>query len=102
MSKGTNNWSGSGNVCSNVVYNKTRAGEQACGFRIVIKEPHMPPLYLRVNLYGANVEICKSFALTRGDFIVVAGGLMSRMGRDDELIEVRGKKIVIKKEKADE
>lgn len=97
--RGTNAWHGSGNVCSDVVYNKTGSGEDACGFRVAVNEPHKPTLYLRVNLYGSNVGACRKLSLGKGDFVVINGELMTRMGREEELLEVRGHKISIIKDR---
>jgi single-stranded DNA-binding protein len=97
--RGTNAWHGSGSVCSDVVYNKTRSGEEACGFRVAINEPHKPTIYIRVNLYGSNVLGCRKLGLGKGDYVIINGELMIRMGREEELLEVRGHKISILKDR---
>jgi single-stranded DNA-binding protein len=93
--KGTNVWCGSGNVASDVHYGETGRGDSACNFRICVEEAHKPLVYVRVNVYGGNVDVCKMRSLGRGDYVIVEGELMNRKGQDDFLTEIRCKKIVI-------
>lgn len=97
MERGTNSWNGSGIVCSDVVFNETTKGDQACGFRIAINKLYRPTFYIRVNAYGSNAEGCRKMDLSRGDCVIVDGELMSRMGREEQLTEVRCREIVIRK-----
>jgi single-stranded DNA-binding protein len=98
LSRGTNSWHGSGQLVSDVKYGGTRNGGPACSFRIAINQLRKPTIYIRVNVYGGNVEVCRKFTLGKGDFVVVAGELMSRNGKDEVLTEVRCRDIVIKSE----
>ena len=97
MARGMNVWHGCGTVCSDVVYNDTRNGDKACGFRIAIHNPHKASLYIRVNSYGSHAEVCRKCELEKGDFVVIDGELMTRQGRDELLTEVRCRDLVIRK-----
>lgn len=93
---GMNVWSGAGNVASDVHYGVTGQQKSACNFKLCIEEPQRPMVYVRVNLYGENVDVCQRRALMKGDYVVVCGELMNRQGRaDDTLLEVRCTQLVI-------
>jgi single-stranded DNA-binding protein len=96
MSRGTNAWHGSGNVASDVSYGKTHGSDDACNFRIAIEQAHKQLLYIRINVYGGNVEVCRLRNLSKGDYVVIDGELMSRQGKETTVIEVRCKEIVIR------
>jgi hypothetical protein len=96
VSRGTNSWNGSGDVITDVTYSRTRSGDEACSFRIAVNQAHKPTLYLRINVYGGNVIVCRKRNLGIGDFVVIDGELMNRKGKDDVLIEVRCQDIVIR------
>jgi hypothetical protein len=93
--KGTNSWSGSGNVAGDVFYGRTGSGDPACNFKIVIEEAHKPLVYVRINVYGGFVDICQHRELKKGNYVVVGGELMNRKGREGTLVEVRCAKLVI-------
>ena len=95
MSKGTNGWHGSGNVASEVQYGQTKSGDVACNFKLVIEQAHKALVYLRINVYGGNVEVCRKRNLGIGDYVVIGGELMNREGRAATLTEVRCLSIVI-------
>ena len=97
MSKGTNVWTGSGNVASDIQYGKTgKKDEDACNFRIAIEKAHRPLVFVRINIYGGNVDVCKMRGLKKGDYVIVSGELMNRDGRDGTITEVRCMDLVIK------
>ena len=96
--RGTNAWHGSGNVASDVSYGHTGKGEPACNFRIAVEQAHKQLTFLRVNVYGGNVEVCRLRGLQKGDYVLVQGELMNRSGHgqsNDTLTEVRCQEIVI-------
>lgn len=96
MAKGTNVSALSGNVASDVAYGRTgRRGEPACNFRVVMEQAHRPLVYVRVNVYGGNVDVCKLRKLAKGDYVVIVGELMNRDGQDGMLTEIRCLDIVI-------
>jgi len=96
--KGTNVWHGSGNIASEVSYGRTGRGEAACNFRIIIEQAHKQLSFVRVNVYGGNVEVCRLRDLSRGDYVIIHGELMNRQGNQtpgEMLTEVRCLEIVI-------
>ena len=95
MQRGINSWVGAGNVASDVSYGQTHSGDDACNFRVAIEQAHKNILYIRVNVYSKNTSVCRMKNLKKGDYVVVEGELMNRMGKDDVLIEIRCKEIVI-------
>ena len=93
--KGTNVWHGSGNIASDVHFGRTGKGDEACNFRLVVEQAHKPLLYIRINVYGGNVDVCRMRNLGRGDYVVIDGELMNRKGQDEYLTEIRCREIVI-------
>ena len=95
LNRGTNSWNGSGSLVSNVSYGNTRVGGPACNFKMAIDHPYKQKLFVRINVYGGNVNVCKKLNLRKGDFVVVDGELMNRNGHDEILTEVRCREIII-------
>jgi single-stranded DNA-binding protein len=93
--KGTNTWTGSGNVASDVLYGETKTGDKACNFKLAIEQSHKSLVFVRINAYAGNVEVCQARRLKKGDYVVVEGELMNRRGQDDTVTEIRCKTIVI-------
>ena len=97
--KGTNGWHGSGNLSTRVSYGRTGAGDEACNFKVAVEKAHAPVVFVRINVYGGNVEVCKIRDLERGDYVVIEGELMNRkrvIGSESvTLVEVRCNKIII-------
>lgn len=97
VQRGTNSWGGSGVLVTDVVYDTTGNDSDACSFRMAINHQHKQPVYVRVNIYGGNVSVCRMKGLKNGDYVVIEGALMNREGRGDTLTEIRCKDIVITK-----
>jgi single-stranded DNA-binding protein len=97
--KGTNHWDGSGNVSTEVEYGETGSGEPACNFRIAVERSNKQLLFLRINVYGDLVSLCKVKDLRTGDYVVISGELMGRErrlgGRRVTLIECRCLELII-------
>ena len=94
--RGSNRWSGSGNVASDVSYGKTNSGDLACNFRLAIDDGERTLTYVTINIYGKIVEICKDRGLKKGDFVIIEDSqLMNREGKFGLLTEVRCLKIII-------
>lgn len=96
--KGTNVWHGSGNIASDVSYGRTGKGEAAANFKLVVEQSHKQLTFVRVNVYGGNVEVCRMRDLRKGDYVIVHGELMNRSGHQsygDTLTEIRCLEIVI-------
>ena len=94
--KGTNVWNGSGNIASEVDYGRTgRRQEEACNFRLAIEQRNKPLLFVRINVYGGNVEVCRLRSLKQGDYVVVSGELMNRNGQNGILTDIRCGEIII-------
>jgi len=53
------------------------------------------PVYVRVNVYGGNVEVIRRRNLLEGDYVIICGEMMSRQSEDRLLTEVRCGSIVI-------
>lgn len=95
MQRGTNTWSGSGNVASDVSYGTTSAGEDACNFRLAVEQGYQQISYFRVNVYSNEASACRKKNLSKGDYVVIQGELMNRKGQEDTLTEIRCRRIVI-------
>lgn len=95
MSRGTNTWHGSGDVATDVLFSATGKGEKAAAFKVAIEQAHKATVFVRINVYGGNVEVLRERGVKKGDFVVVDGELMNRRGQADTLTEVRCLNIVI-------
>lgn len=93
--KGINVCGISGHVASDILFSKTRSGDSACSFRFAIDQGHKATVFIRVNVYGGNVEVIKSRQMRKGDYAVINGELMNRQGHNDVITEVRCGSIVI-------
>jgi hypothetical protein len=100
--RGTDVWSGSGNIAGHPIFGKTGCGESACSFKVAIDKKHKPTTFVRVNVYGGNVEVCRVRDLASGDYVMVSGELMNRRGKNsnETIVEVRCNEIVIVAQKA--
>lgn len=99
MARGTNSWSGSGNVASDVAYGRTSKEDLACNFRLAVEQGKNYTGYFRVNVYGPEALSCQRKYLGKGDYVVIEGELMNRSGEHDILTEIRCTRIVIQKKK---
>lgn len=97
MSRGTNSWDGSGDVISDVLYSQTSKGEKAASFKLAINQAHKSTVFVRINVYGGNVDVIKERGLKKGDFVVIGGELMNRRGQggSDWLTEIRCGQVVL-------
>ena len=93
--KGINETSVSGNVTGDVFFAQTGRGEDACSFRLAITQAYKTTTFVRVNVYGGHVNVCKSRKLGKGDYCVVSGELMNRKVKGELLTEIRCQEIVI-------
>lgn len=93
--KGINVSNISGNVTGDVFFAQTGRGEDACSFRLAISQAYKSTTFVRVNVYGGHVSVCRSRDLSRGDYCVVSGELMNRKVRGELLTEIRCLEIVI-------
>jgi single-stranded DNA-binding protein len=82
-------------VAGDVLFNPTRKGDRAASFRIAIEQPHKTVVFVRINVYGGNVDAIRERGLKKGDYVVVDGELMNRRGPSDTLTEVRCSNVVI-------
>jgi len=93
--KGTDVWYGSGRVCGEVEFGKTNnGGNEACSFRIDVGVGGKPT-FVRVNVYGGNVEVIRRRNVVENDYVIVSGELMTRQSEGRSLTEVRCGSIVI-------
>jgi len=97
--KGINDWHGAGNLSTNVSYGATKSGDEACNFKVALEKSHTPTVFVRINVYGGFLEVCRARDLKKGDYVVVQGELMNRqreIGGDlITLVEVRCTGLVI-------
>lgn len=92
--RGVNNITMSGNV-GEIVYGATGAGTQACSFMLASERIKKEPVWVRINVFGPLVQICKT-KLSRGGYVIIKGELMNRkaLHDDDRMVEVRCEDIV--------
>lgn len=96
MSRGTNSWNGSGNVAGELLFSQTTGkGEKAASFKIACEQAHKTTVFVRINVYGGNVDVLRERGVKKGDFVIITGELMNRRGQSDMLTEVRCSQIVI-------
>lgn len=92
--KGSDILYASGRVCGEVEFGRTHGtSSEACSFRVDIGIKK--PVYVRVNVYGGNVEVIRRRNLLEGDYVIICGEMMSRQSEDRLLTEVRCGNIVI-------
>jgi hypothetical protein len=91
MARGTNAWSGSGNVGGDIEYGKTRDDVDICSFELIIEDKGQRTTCVRVNVFGPGlVGICRN-KLDTGRYCVVTGELMNK----GDQMEVRAKQVII-------
>ena len=93
--RGTDSWNGSGVVYSDVLFAETRSGNRACSFRLAIDKKNKSRVIVRINAYGGNTVVIERRQMKRGDYCIIAGELMNRVGNGEDLTEIRCEEIVI-------
>ncbi len=87
MARGTNLVGVSGNVGGEISFGETHGGDPFCSFQIAVEARNKAVTWVRVNIYGPLVNICKE-RLKRGLYVSVKGELMNRSNNTD-FTEVR-------------
>lgn len=92
MARGINRWVGGGNAGGDILYGETNRGDAVCTFQIACEDRVGEVTWVRCNVYGSLVEVCRKL-LKRGTYVVVDGKLMNRTD-GPETVEVRCKELV--------
>lgn len=101
--RGINETQQSGNVSGPIQFGETRGGDAACSFILAVDRNNAHATFVRVNVYGPLVSVCKQ-KLHKGAYVIVIGELMNRLrsgGNEDSsttLTEIRSRDVVFVKE----
>lgn len=100
--RGINETQQSGNVSGPIQFGETRNGDPACSFILAVDRNNAHATFVRVNVYGTLVNVCKQ-KLHKGAYVIVVGELMNRVRSGDEdssttLTEIRSRDVVFVKE----
>jgi len=87
MARGTNLVGVSGNIGGEISFGETHGGDQFCSFQVAVEGRSKAVTWVRVNVYGPLVNICRD-RLKRGLYVSVKGELMNRSNNSD-FTEVR-------------
>lgn len=95
MARGINQVVLAGNIGGSVTYGTTGGGEQACSFLLAVEGKGRNATWVRVNVYGGLVSVCREKA-HKGRYAIVAGQLMNRTGgqSQNDLVEIRCEEVV--------
>jgi single-stranded DNA-binding protein len=93
--RGTNAWHGSGNVGQPIKFATTKNDTDCCSFMVAIDGKNNTTTWVRINVYGGLVSICRQ-KLEVGGYIVINGELMNRgvSSFSDKVTEVRAVDLV--------
>lgn len=85
-----------GNVGDPIRYDKTGEGKSAGTFMLCVEDGMGPVVWLKVNVYDGNAEICKQ-KLRKGQRVTVLGSLMNRNTQSGTSVEVRCGSIIFER-----
>lgn len=97
--RGINETQQSGNVSGPIQYGETRNGDLAGSFILAVDRNNAYATFVRINVYGALVNVCRQ-RLHKGAYVIVTGELMNRQrsGGDETssttLTEIRARDVI--------